>query len=72
MQYVTNTVSNNHWITTGIKISYKHRTFLYIMGKTTNCSKIKANYIRYCSVLRRVIRKPKEMYYNEMFNFIHK
>jgi len=36
------------------------------MSKTTNCSKIKAHYIRYCHVLRRVIREPIEMYYNEM------
>jgi len=25
MQYVTNNVSNNHWITAGIKVSCKHR-----------------------------------------------
>lgn len=44
MQYVTNNVSNNHWITTGIKISCKHKKFLYIMSKTTNCLKIKVHY----------------------------
>ena len=47
MQYVTNNTTNNIWITKGINISCKHKTFLYIMSKTTNCSKIKTRYIRY-------------------------
>lgn len=50
MQYVTNNVSNNHWITTGIK-SCKRKTFLYIMSNN-NRFKIKVLYIRYCIVLR--------------------
>jgi hypothetical protein len=61
MKYVTNNVSKNHWITTGIKIYCKCKKFLYIMRKTTNCSKIKVHHIRYCSV-----RKAKEMHYNEL------
>ena len=65
MQYVTNKVSNNHWITTGIKISCKRKKYLYIMNKTTNCSKIKIQYFR---VLRKVIRKAKEMYNNELLS----
>jgi len=36
------------------------------VSKTINCSKIKAHYIQYYHVLRRVIRKTIEMYYNEM------
>jgi hypothetical protein len=44
MQYGTNSVFNNHWITTGIKISCKHKKFLYIMSQTTNCLKIKVHY----------------------------
>jgi hypothetical protein len=36
------------------------------MSKTMNYSKIKANFIQYYNVLWRVIRKAKEMYYNEM------
>jgi len=47
-------------------MSCKHKKFLYIMSKTTNCSNVKAHYIHYCNVLSRVIRKAKEMYYNEM------
>jgi hypothetical protein len=57
MQYVTTNVSNNHWITTGFKISCMHKTFLYIMSKSSNCSKYKM-----CNVLRRVIRKATETY----------
>jgi hypothetical protein len=68
MQYVTNNVSNNHWITTGIKVSCKHKKYLYIMNKTTNCSKIKVYYIQNCRVLRKVMRKAKEMYYKELLS----
>ena len=68
MQYVTNNVSNNQWITTGIKISCKCKRFFYIMSKTTNCSKIKVHLIQYCSVLQKVIRKAKAMYYSELLS----
>ena len=66
MQYVTNNVSNSHWITTRIKISCKHKKFLYIMSKRTNCLKIKVHYNRYCGMLWKVIRKAEAVYYNEM------
>ena len=35
------------------------------MSKTTSCSTIKVHHIQYCSALQKVIRKAKEMYYNE-------
>ena len=38
------------------------------MSKTTNCSKLKVHYIQYCRVLRKVIKKAKEMYYNELLS----
>ena len=60
IQYVTNNVSNNHWITPGIKISCKCKKFLHIMSKTTNCSKIKVHYTKYYSVSQKVIRKTKK------------
>jgi len=66
MQYVTKNVSINVRITTRIKISCNCIKFLYIMSKTTNCSKTKVHYIQYCSLLQKVIRKAKEMYYNEL------
>jgi len=61
-------VSVNLWIITRIKISCNCKTFLYIMSKTTNCSKIKVRYIQYCIVLQKVIRKAKEIYYNELLS----
>jgi hypothetical protein len=66
VQYVTNNVSNNQWITNGIRISCKRKNYLYMMSKITNCLKFKEYYVRYCALLRKVIRKAKEMYYNEM------
>jgi len=68
MKYVTNSVSNNYWIATRIKVSCKCKTFLYFMSKTTNCSKIEVHYIQYCSVLQKVIQKAKEVYYNELLS----
>ena len=53
VQYVTNKVSNNHWVTTGIKVSCKSKKYFYIMSKTSNCSKIKVCYIQYFRVLRK-------------------
>jgi hypothetical protein len=66
IQYVTRNITNNQWITTGIKTSCKHKMFLYIMSKITNCSKIKAHYNQYCNLLRKVVTKAKAVYYNEL------
>ena len=68
MQYVTKNITNNHWITAGIKVSCKCKKYLYIMSKTTNCTKVKVHYIQYCWVLRKVIRKAKEIYCNELLS----
>ena len=38
------------------------------MSKTTNCSEIKVHYIQYCSVLEKIIRKAKEMYFSELLS----
>jgi len=66
MQHVTNNVSNNHWITAGIKVTCRRKKYLYITSKITKCYKIKVQYIQYCRVLQKVIRKTKEMYCNEL------
>jgi len=68
MLYVAYKVSNNHWITIGIKTSCKRKKNLYIMSKATKFSKIKVYYIQYCRVLRKVIRGAKEMYYKELLS----
>ena len=72
MQYVTNNVPNNYWVTTGIKISCQRKKLLYIMSKTTNCFKIKVHYTQYCIVLWNVTRKAIEMYHNELSSSTNK
>jgi len=42
--------------------------YLYTMSKTTNSSKIKEYCIQYCRVIRKIIRKAKEMYYNKLLS----
>jgi hypothetical protein len=68
MQHVTYNVSNTHWITAGIKVSCKCKKYLYIMSKITNCYKIKVQYIQYCRVLQKVIRKTKVIYCTELLS----
>ena len=38
------------------------------MSKKTNGCKLIVHYIQYCRVLRKAIRKAKEMYYNELLS----
>ena len=64
--------SNNHLITIGIKVCCKSRNYLYVMSKTTKCYKIKVYYIQYCRLLRKIIRKPKEMYNSELCSSTNK
>jgi len=66
LQYVLTKGKNNHWITLSIRISCWHKK-IYILSKTSNKSKIKAHYTLYCNILRRTIRKAKEMYYTVSF-----
>jgi len=68
MQNVINETkqNNNHWITAGIKVSCKHKKSLYILNKTTNSPIIKAFCTQYSTRLRKVIRKAKHLYYNEL------
>ena len=61
MQYVTNNVFSNHWITAGIKTSCKLNKIYYIMSKKINCNKIKLHYIQCCRMLQKIIRKAKVM-----------
>lgn len=66
MQYVVNTMYKNQWITNGIRVSCRRKKYLYMISRVTRYPKIKEYYARYCSILRTVISKAKEMYYNEM------
>ena len=42
------------------------------MSKTTKCSKIEVYYIQYCRLLRKIIRKAKEMYNSELCSSTNK
>ena len=48
----------NDCITQGIKISCKHKRSLYTLTKN-NTPKIKAHYIKYSRILKRVIKEAK-------------
>jgi len=62
--HVTTKTRNNHWITTGIRVSCKKS--LYILRKTSNSPKIKAYYTQYCKILRQIIGKAKQLYYSDL------
>ena len=49
----------NDWITQGIKISCKPKRSLYTLIKNNNNPKIKAHYIKYSRILKRVIKEAK-------------
>jgi hypothetical protein len=50
IQNVTNKTKNNHWITTGIKISCNGKKRVYILSKITNSHIIEAYYTQYSTV----------------------
>ena len=62
MQYVINKTINNQLITAGIKVFCKKS--LYIVSKTTNSPITKAFYTEYSTILQKVIRQAKHLYYN--------
>lgn len=65
--HVTPKTKANCWITTGIRISCKQqKKRLYIHSKNGNCSKFKAYYTQYCTILRKIIRRATEMYYSDL------
>ena len=47
----------NDCITQGIKISCKHTRSLYEFTKNSNDPKAKVHYIKYCKILRKVIKE---------------
>ena len=47
--------NKNNWITKGIKIKCKHKS-LYAFTKNSNDPKENAYYIKYCEILRKVIK----------------
>jgi hypothetical protein len=66
MQYVNRKLVYNSWMMNGIRISCKRKQCLYSLLKLSNCPATKEYYSRYCIILRKVIRKAKQMYYKSL------
>ena len=56
------TKHKNNWITQWIKISCKHKRSLRAFTKNSGNSKTKAHYIKYCKILREVIKEAKKQH----------
>jgi ribosomal protein L33 len=59
-------LQKNDWITQGIIISWKHKRSLYTLTKNSNEPKAKVNRIKYCGILRKLIKEAKEQHYNRL------
>jgi exonuclease III len=57
---------NNHWITTGIRISCKRKRELFLLCRCNNDVNLKTYYKKYCEVLSNVILSAKKLYYNNL------
>jgi hypothetical protein len=55
---------NNDWITNGIRISCKHKRDLYVLSRNNDNLQLKDYYNRYCTILRKIVREAKKLYYN--------
>jgi ribosomal protein L33 len=67
-QNLTLNCKNNGWITQGIRLSCRHKQSLYIFSRNSNNYLIKLYYKLYCSILRKVIREAKSIYYNHLIS----
>jgi hypothetical protein len=57
-------IDKNNWITQGIKTSCKHARSLCALTKNRNDRKVKALYIKYCEILRKVMKEAKQQHYS--------
>jgi hypothetical protein len=62
----TSTSEKQDCIAQGIKISCKHKRSLCVFTKNRDDPKAKANYIKYCEILRRVINNAKKQHYSRL------
>jgi hypothetical protein len=70
---ITKKSTNLTWITTGIKISCKHKKYLYLLTRNNEDANIKNYYKQYCKILTNVIKEPKRsMYNNQITNSANK
>ena len=58
----------NDWITQGIKISCKRKISSYTLTKNSNDLKAKAHYIKYCKILKKVIKEGKKQFYGRLIS----
>jgi hypothetical protein len=54
--------AKNYWITQGIKVSYKHKRSLYDFTKNGNDPKARVYYIKYCKIIRKVIKEAMKQH----------
>jgi hypothetical protein len=50
----------SYWITQGLKVSYRHKRSLHAFTKNNNDPKAEVHYIKYCKILRKVIKEAKK------------
>jgi hypothetical protein len=55
-----------NWITKGIKTSCSIKRDLYIKYRNTNNPPKKDYYKKYCTILKKVIKEAKKLYYNTL------
>ena len=52
---ITKKSTNHTWLTTGIKISCKHKKYLYLLTRNNEDANIKNYYKQYCKILTNFI-----------------
>jgi hypothetical protein len=60
--------NHNSWITPGIKISCKHKRFLYLCTRNSDDISLKKYYKQYCEILANVMKEAKELTYDNQIN----
>jgi late competence protein required for DNA uptake (superfamily II DNA/RNA helicase) len=56
------------WITKGIRTSCNHKRALYNLVKKSKDEGLKLYYKRYCTILMRVIKEAKKLYYQKLIS----
>jgi hypothetical protein len=56
----------NDWITQGIKISCKRKRTLYVNSRNSEDPNTRVFYIKYCKILKSVIKEAKKQYYSRL------
>jgi hypothetical protein len=66
IQYKSRSKPKNYWITQGIKISCKHKRTLYVNSRNNNKPNTRVFYVKYCKILRDVIKEAKKQHYSKV------